>query len=133
QVVKRFASEYQKTIASASGANARQSGLKRQEANRNAVDAATTNRMASTTVIAPRGSSRLAVRGLSASILASTRRLKPIAALRADTMATRIQPTTGHVIRACRDASSAPANAKGSANAEWLKRTNARYVPKRVS
>ena len=41
----------------------------------------------------PRGSSRIAVRGLSASICASTRRLKPIAALRALTMHTTIHAT----------------------------------------
>jgi hypothetical protein len=39
----------------------------------------------------PRGSSRPAVRGLSASIRASASRLNPIAALRAATIATRIQ------------------------------------------
>ena len=39
----------------------------------------------------PRGSSRPAVRGFLASIAWSTRRLKPIAALRAETIATTIQ------------------------------------------
>jgi hypothetical protein len=66
----------------------------------------------------------VAVRGLSASIRASTSRLNPIAALRAATMATRIQATTVQVRGTCRLASSAPANANGSANTEWLKRTN---------
>ena len=42
-------------------------------------------------VIAPRGSSRIAVRGFSASWRASTSRLNPIAALRAATIATTIQ------------------------------------------
>ena len=46
----------------------------------------TTNSAASRRVIAPRGSSRIAVRGLSASNRASTSRLNPIAALRAPTM-----------------------------------------------
>ena len=46
-------------------------------------------RVASRLVIAPRGSSRPAVRGLPASKRASTSRLKPIAALRADTMQTQ--------------------------------------------
>ena len=41
----------------------------------------------------PRGSSRPAVRGLRASIAWSARRLKPMAALRAPTIATTIQPS----------------------------------------
>ena len=64
----------------------------------NAADATTMKTVASRVLIAPRGSSRFAVRGLSASIRASARRLNPIAALRAATMATRIQPTAVHVI-----------------------------------
>ena len=48
-------------------------------------------------VIAPRGSSRIAVRGFSASNRASTRRLNPIAALRALTMATMIHTTCDQV------------------------------------
>ena len=50
--------------------------------------------------------------------------MKPMAALRAATIATRIQPTVAQVGAAWRDASSAPASANGSANTEWLKRTN---------
>ena len=73
---------------------------------------------ASDALIAPRGISRFAVRGFSASSRASTSRLNPMAAERAATMATRIHPTTGHVIGVCRDASSAPASANGSANTE---------------
>ncbi len=124
--VKRFASEYQNTIASATGASIRHNGLSRHDANTNAAEAIVTNTAASLVVIAPRGSSRFAVRGLRASIRASTRRLKPIAALRAATIATRIQPTVCHVTAACLVASSAPASANGSANTEWLKRTNER-------
>ena len=52
-----------------------------------------TKSVASHRLMAPRGSSRIAVRGLSASKRASTRRLNPIAALRAATMQTTIQPT----------------------------------------
>ena len=74
----------------------------------------------------PRGSSRIAVRGLSASKRASTARLKPIAALRALTMQTTIQPTCVHENGCVRHASSAPVSANGSANTEWLKRTNER-------
>ncbi len=83
--------------------------------------------MASRVVIAPRGSSRFVVRGLSASNRASTRRLKPMAALRADTMQSTIQPSR----RTSRTAgptpaSSAPVSANGSANTVWLTRTNDR-------
>jgi hypothetical protein len=81
---------------------------------------------ASRTVMVPRGSSRPAVRGFKASNLASTRRLNPIAALRADTIATRIQATVPHPIGARREANSAPASANGSAKTVWLKRTNDR-------
>jgi hypothetical protein len=66
----------------------------------------TTNSVASRKVMAPRGSSRAAVRGLSASKRASTRRLNPIAAERAATIATRIQK-----ILAIGDTLSAPASA----------------------
>jgi hypothetical protein len=74
----------------------------------------------------PRGSSRIAVLGLSASKRASTRRLKPIAALRALTMQTIIHATCIHENGRSRQASNAPVNANGSANTEWLNRTNER-------
>ena len=86
----------------------------------------TTNATASPCDMTPRGSSRLAVRGLSASNRASTRRLNPIAALRAATIATRIQPIVTPFTGTRCAASSAPASANGSANTEWLKRTNER-------
>ena len=72
----------------------------------------------------PLGISRDDVRGFAASNRASTRRLKPIAALRAVTMHTTIQSTCRQVTGCCRDASSAPVSANGSANTEWLNRTN---------
>jgi len=80
-------------------------------------------------VIAPRGSSREAVRGLSASNRASTSRLNPMAALRAVTMATTIQsrrqPMDAAVQSPSRwSARSAPVNANGSAKTLWLTRTN---------
>ena len=68
----------------------------------------------------------MAVRGLSASKRTSTARLKPIAALRALTMQRVIQPTCAPENGAVRHASSAPVSANGSANTEWLKRTNDR-------
>ena len=100
------------------------SGLNRHAAYPKQTDATATNAAASRIVIAPRGSSRFDVLGFSASIRASTSRLNPIAALRADTMAARIQPTVPQVIAVWRAASSAPASANGSANTEWLNLTN---------
>ena len=88
--MNRLASEYQNTIASATGDSTRHSVLSRDAANTNTADDTITKTAASGVVIAPRGSSRIAVRGLSASNRASTRRLKPIAALRALTMHTTI-------------------------------------------
>ena len=66
--MKRLASEYQNTIASATGDSAKQSGpeLPRREDEDHA-DETTTNTAASRAVIAPRGISRIAVRGFSAS------------------------------------------------------------------
>ena len=57
---------------------------------------------------------------------ASTSRLKPIAALRADTIATITQAICRHSKGAVRHASRAPVSANGSANTEWLKRMNER-------
>ena len=54
--------------------------------------------VASRLLIITRGSSRFAVRGFKASSRASTRRLKPMAALRAAIMATMIQPRLAIVI-----------------------------------
>ncbi len=51
---------------------------------------------ASVRVIAPRGSSRIDVRGFSASWRASTSLLKPMAALRALTIQTMIHATCNH-------------------------------------
>ena len=49
-----------------------------------------------------------------------------MAALRALTMQTTIQPICAHANGVVRHASSAPVSANGSANTEWLKRTNER-------
>src|SRR5215813_8924449 len=113
-------------MTSATGASRRHSVLSLHDANTNTADAIVTNAAASAMVMAPRGSSRLAVRGLSASMRASTSRLKPIAALRAATIATRIHATVVHAIGTWRAARIAPDSANGSANTEWLKRTNER-------
>src|SRR5262245_44224860 len=97
QVVNRFASEYQNTMPSATGDNMKHSGFNWYAANTNSADATTTKAVASAALIAPRGISRLAVLGFSASNRRSTRRLNPIAAERAITIATRIHPTVVHV------------------------------------
>ena len=83
--------------------------------------------------IAPRGISRPAVRGFRASHHASTTRLNPIAALRALTMATTIHTTCRQPTGVMREASSAPVSANGSANTEWLNRTNEAHVCIRAS
>ena len=127
QVVYRFASEYQNTIASATGDSAKQIGFSRQAAETKTATTTTTNAAASLTLMAPRGS--LAVRR------SRIQRVEPRVheaveshrrASRRDhrhAESSRPSPTsTG----ACRAASSAPASANGSANTEWLKRTNDR-------
>src|SRR5439155_7333784 len=65
----------------------------------------------------PAGRARIAVRGFAASILASTSRLKAIAADRAATMHTTIHPSTLSGGQAPA-ASTAPVSANGSANTE---------------
>src|SRR5204863_274561 len=107
--VYRLASEYQNTTANATGDSQKHSGLKRHAAYPKQTDAMATNTAASRIDIAPRGSSRFDVLGFSASIRASTSRLNPMAALRADTMAARIQPTVSQAIALWRAASTAPA------------------------
>ena len=66
----------------------------------------------------PRGSSRIDVRGFSASVLASTTRLNPIAALLALTMQTMIHSAWDQEKPSVRQARSAPVSANGSANTE---------------
>src|SRR5688572_33488884 len=113
-------------MASANGARIRHNGLNRDAPNRKIAEDTTTNVVASHRLIAPRGSSRMAVRGLSASHRASTTRLNPMAALRTLTMQTTIHPTWLQENGCTRQARSAPVSANGSANTEWLKRTNER-------
>src|SRR5215213_8510084 len=99
----------------------------------NTIDHASTQAIACGREMAPRGISRWAVRGFRASHQASTRRLKPIAALRAATIATTIHATACHVTGVTRAARSAPVDANGSAKTEWLKRTNEAHVWIRAS
>src|SRR5687767_8917248 len=92
-----------------------------------ATDDTMTKSAASVVETMPRGISRIEVRGLSASNRASTSRLKPIAALRPLTMQAIIHPTCAQEKGCSRHASNAPVKAKGSANTEWLTRTNEKY------
>src|SRR5262245_5160828 len=124
QVVYRLASEYQNTIARATGDSAKHTAFSREAANTNTRDETTTKATASGRLIRPLGSSRADVRGFNASRRASAIRLNPIAALRAPTMATKIHATFVQVTGTCRAASTAPASANGSANTLWLIRTN---------
>ena len=129
-MVNRFAREYQKTIASATGDSTRHVGPSCQAAITRTTEETITKMDASVRLIAPRGISRIAVRGFSASHFASATRLNPMAALRAATMATTIHRIRHAISRAgsgrsC-SASSAPVSANGSANTLWLKRTNER-------
>src|SRR5688572_22200918 len=110
------------------GDRIRHSVLRREAANTNITDATATKSAASVCDIAPRGSSRMDVRGFIASNRASTRRLNPIAALRALTMQTTIQSTCRQEKGCSRQASSAPVSANGSANTEWLNLTNDKYA-----
>jgi hypothetical protein len=90
----------------------------------NAAEDAPTKMTASVVDMAPRGSSRIDVRGFNASYLASTSRLNPMAALRAHTMQTTTQKIWDQSNGWVRHANSAPVSANGSAKTEWLKRTN---------
>ena len=105
-------------MPSATGESARQIQPRRVVTRTNAAEAPTTSATAAPVVIAPRGNSRFAVLGLSASNRASTSRLNPIAAVRAVTIAATIHRTRGHVTGVCCAASNAPTRANGSANTE---------------
>ncbi len=110
-------------MARATGDNAKHSGPRLHAEKMKTIEATTTNRMASRFDMTPRGSSRVAVRGLSASKFASTNRLKPIAALRAATIATTIHSARTAISALSPEAflliaSRAPVSANGNANTE---------------
>jgi hypothetical protein len=119
-----LAREYQNTIASATGDSAKQIQPSGQVDATNAADVAARNAQAWAPESLPVGISRFAVRGLSASQRASTMRLKAIAALRANTIASTIQRMRIGSTGRSAAASSAPTSANGSANTEWLTRMN---------
>ncbi len=116
--VKRLAREYQKITTSATGDSRKHSRLSCDAATMNTSDMISTNTVASIGDTRPVGISRFDVRGFCASNRASTRRLNPIAALRAVTMHMTIQNTCRHVTGCSREASSAPVSANGNANTE---------------
>jgi hypothetical protein len=126
--VYRFASEYQNTIASATGDSTRQSRFNWPAATMKTTDHATIQVIACAREMIPRGISRRAVRGFRASHHASTSRLNPMAALRAATMAITIHPTCHTVTGVTRAARRAPVRAKGNAKREWLNRTKDAHV-----
>ena len=120
----RLASEYQNTIASATGDSAKQIQPSGHVEATNATEVTTRNAHACAADSLPAGISRLAVRGFSASQRASTMRLKAIAALRAVTIASTIHSTRIGSTGRSTAASSAPTSANGSAKTEWLTRMN---------
>ena len=91
--VKRFAREYQKITINATGDSTKHNQLSCDAATMNANDISSTKTVASIGDTRPVGISRFAVRGFAASNRASTRRLNPMAALRAVTIHTTIQNT----------------------------------------
>ena len=115
--MNRFAYEYPNTMASATGESARHSGFSMAAAATSAAADTTTKTHTLARESTPRGSSRPAVRGLRASIAWSARRLNPIAALRAPTIATTIHRSVRQGTRPP-PASTAEASANGSAKTE---------------
>src|SRR5512145_2252351 len=110
-------------IARAIGAKTKQIQLSWYAASRNKRAAPMVRAAASQTFTVPRGNSHPAVRGLSASKCLSAKRLKPIAAVRAATIATRIQESAGNVTGCFGQANASEDIAKGSANTVCEKRT----------
>src|SRR5439155_22069853 len=109
--------EYSNTIASANGESARVTRLSCDAPSTNTAEEITTNVVTNAGVRVPAGRARVCVRGFTASIVASARRLKAIAAERAETIATIIHPSwwmDGRPLAA----SMAPHSAKGSAKTE---------------
>src|SRR6185312_7905357 len=95
----------------------RQRGLRRQAARKKTAELTSRNPQAKLSERVPAARARLRVRGLAASSRRSTMRLKVMAALRAPTMATTIQPSTPHGGQPPA-ASMAPSSAKGRAKTE---------------
>ena len=91
--MNRFVYEYRSTIPIASGDSLSAKRLSRHAAKTSSAQLTTTNTVTNAGVTNPAGNARIAVRGFPASMLRSAKRLNPMAALRAPTIATTIQPT----------------------------------------
>src|ERR1700691_4639603 len=117
QRVKRLVKEYRRITAKATGESISVNRFNWEAARTKIPHAIRTNVLTNDGVNRPIGNARVAVRGLAASIEASARRLKAIAAERAETMATMIQASCRHSGKPPA-ASMAPQSAKGSAKME---------------
>src|SRR5208337_1272648 len=115
--VNRLVYEYRRITASATGDNISVKRLNWEAARTKNPHATRTNVLTNAGVNCPTGKARVAVRGLAASIEASARRSKAIAADRAETMATTIQASCRHAGNPPA-ASIAPQSANGSAKIE---------------
>src|SRR5208282_5607845 len=117
QRVKRLLYEYRRITASATGDSISAKRFNCDAARMKIAHEARTNVLTNTGVNCPTGNARVAVRGLAPSIAASARRLKAMAAERAETMATTIHASCRHAGRPPA-ASMAPQSANGSAKME---------------
>src|SRR5215467_12423953 len=117
QRVKRLVNEYRVTRASATGERYRVRRFNWAAASTKTAQHTTTNSVTNLSERIPAGMARVAVRGLAASICASARRLKAMAADRAVTMQSNIHPSCA-AVGIPPAASIAPHKANGSANTE---------------
>src|SRR5258705_3871899 len=117
QRVKRLVYEYSKTTANATGERRKANRFSWKAASTKIPQETATNVETKAGLSVPAGRARAWVRGFAASIAASARRLKAMAAERAETMAMMIQANWRRVGNPPA-ASMAPHNAKGSAKIE---------------
>src|SRR5436305_9965086 len=115
--VNRLVNEYSSTIAKASGERYSVSRFSCAAEITKTTQVAVTKTAANFCESTPAGMARVAVRGLAASIWASARRLKAMAAERAETMHRTIQPSCA-AVGMPPAASMAPHRAKGRAKME---------------
>src|SRR4026208_2429785 len=113
-------------IAKATGDKIKQTQLSWYDASTKTSAATLVRALASHTVPVPRGNSHSWVRGLSASNFLSAKRLKPIAAVRAPTMAIKIHSRVRGVTGCFGQAKATADSANGSANTVCETRTRLR-------
>src|SRR5687767_3870995 len=111
-------------IAKATGDKIKQIQLSWYEASTKTSAATLVRTLASQTVTLPRGNSHSLLRGLSSSNSLSAKRLNPIAAVRAPTMATRIQIKFRRVTGYFGHAKATEDRANGNANTVCENRTS---------